>query len=183
MLIAGVDEVGRGPLAGAVVTAAVILKDPIEGLADSKKLSAKRRELLSLLIKEQAIAYAYGRAEVDEIDALNIHHATLLAMQRAVEALPIKPDQVLVDGIHIPKLNIPCKAIVKGDDLIPEISAASILAKVYRDAEMEALDAIYPGYGFTGHKGYPTVAHREALKRLGPSKIHRKSFALIGELL
>nr|WP_174714459.1 ribonuclease HII [Legionella sainthelensi] len=183
MLVAGVDEVGRGPLAGAVVTAAVILKEPIEGLTDSKKLSAKKRELLSLLIKEQAIAYAYGRAEVDEIDALNIHHATLLAMQRAVEALSVKPDQVLVDGLHIPRLNIPCKAIVQGDDLIPEISAASILAKVSRDAEMEALDAIYPGYGFAGHKGYPTVAHREALKRLGPSQIHRKSFALIGSLI
>lgn len=183
MLIAGVDEVGRGPLAGAVVTAAVILKEPIEGLADSKKLSEKKRELLSILIKEQALAYAYGRAEVEEIDSLNIHHATLLAMRRAVEALPIKPDQVLVDGAHVPLINLPCKAIVQGDNLIPEISAASILAKVYRDAEMKALDVIYPGYGFAGHKGYPTVAHREALNRLGPSAIHRKSFALVGALL
>ncbi len=183
MLIAGVDEVGRGPLAGAVVTAAVILKEPIEGLADSKKLSAKKRELLALKIKEQALAYAYGRAEVDEIDTLNIHHATLLAMQRAVEALPIKPDEVLVDGIHIPKLSIPCKAIVQGDDLIPEISAASILAKVHRDAEMVALDAIYPGYGFSEHKGYGTVAHREALNRLGPCMIHRRSYAQVAALL
>ncbi len=183
MLIAGVDEVGRGPLAGAVVTAAVILKEPIDGLADSKKLSAKKRELLSAQIKEQAIAYAFGRAEVDEIDTLNIHHATLLAMQRAVEALPIQPDQVLVDGIHLPKLSIPCRAIVQGDNLIPEISAASILAKVFRDAEMAELDAIYPGYGFAAHKGYATVAHQEALNRLGPCIIHRRSFEPIAALL
>ncbi len=183
MLIAGVDEVGRGPLAGAVVTAAVILRAPIEGLADSKKLSAKKRELLSIQIKEQAIAYAYGRAEVDEIDSLNIHHATLLAMQRAIDALPIKPDQVLVDGIHIPKLSIPCKAIVQGDNLIPEISAASILAKVLRDAEMVAFDAIYPGYGFAEHKGYATAAHREALDRLGPCMIHRRSYERVAALL
>lgn len=181
MLIAGVDEVGRGPLAGAVVTAAVILKDPIEGLADSKKLSAKKRELLSEQIKKQAIAYAYGRAEVDEIDILNIHHATLLAMQRAVEALPIKPDRVLVDGIYMPKLSIPCNAIAQGDNLIPEISAASILAKVFRDAEMVALDVIYPGYGFAEHKGYATVAHREALSRLGPCAIHRRSYERVAE--
>ncbi|MCW8407682.1 ribonuclease HII [Legionella sp. PATHC035] len=183
MLIAGVDEVGRGPLAGAVVTAAVILKKPIAGLADSKKLSAKKRELLAAQIKEEALAYAFGRAEVDEIDTLNIHHATLLAIQRAVEALPIRPDQVLVDGLHLPKLSIPCKAIVDGDDLIPEISAASILAKVFRDAEMTALDAIYPGYGFAGHKGYATVAHREALNRLGPCMIHRRSFEPVAALL
>ncbi|MCE0723955.1 MULTISPECIES: ribonuclease HII [Legionella] len=183
MLIAGVDEVGRGPLAGAVVTAAVILEAPIEGLADSKKLSAKKRELLSVLIKEQAIAYAYGRAEVDEIEVLNIHHATLLAMQRAIEALPIKPDHVLVDGKYMPKLSIPCKAIVQGDNLIPEISAASILAKVFRDAEMIALDALYPGYGFAEHKGYATVAHREALNRLGPCKIHRRNFEHVATLL
>ncbi|WP_035899090.1 ribonuclease HII [Legionella wadsworthii] len=183
MLIAGVDEVGRGPLAGAVVTAAVILRDPIEGLADSKKLTAKKRELLSIQIKEKAIAYAYGRAEVDEIESLNIHHATLLAMRRAVEALPISPNQVLVDGKHTPLLNIPCKAIVQGDDLIPAISAASILAKVLRDAEMVALDAVYPGYGFADHKGYATVAHREALTRLGPCKIHRRNFEHVASLL
>ncbi|MFJ1267820.1 ribonuclease HII [Legionella lytica] len=182
-LLAGVDEVGRGPLAGAVVTAAVILKEPIEGLADSKKLSAKKRKLLSLQIQEQALAFAYGRAEVDEIDSLNIHQATLLAMQRAVEALPIQPDEVLVDGAHAPILSVPCQAIIQGDGLIPEISAASILAKVLRDEEMEALDAIYPGYGFAGHKGYPTVAHREALARLGPCVIHRRSYAPVAALL
>ncbi|TAL61302.1 MAG: ribonuclease HII [Legionella sp.] len=179
-LIAGVDEVGRGPLAGAVVTAAVILKEPIPGLADSKKLSPKKRELLAQQIKESALAYAYGRAEVEEIDTINIHHATLLAMQRAVEALPIRPDKVMVDGLFIPRLAIPCEAIVQGDSLIVEISAASILAKVLRDAEMDEFDKIYPGYGFSGHKGYATVAHREALKRLGPTPIHRKSFTLIG---
>lgn len=183
MLIAGVDEVGRGPLAGAVVTAAVILKEPIEGLADSKKLTAKKRKLLSLKIKEQALAYAYGRAEVEEIDALNIHHATLLAMRRAIEALPVKPDQVMVDGVHVPQIDIPCTAIIQGDSLIPEISAASILAKVLRDEEMDELDALYPGYGFAGHKGYPTVAHREALVRLGPCVIHRRSYAPVAALL
>jgi len=183
ILIAGVDEVGRGPLAGAVVTAAVILKEPIDGLADSKKLSAKKRKLLSLQIKEQALAYAFGRAEVDEIDALNIHHATLLAMRRAVEALPVKPEMVLVDGLHTPGLTIPSKAIVQGDSLIPEISAASILAKVLRDEEMEALDIIYPGYGFADHKGYPTVAHRKALIRLGPCAVHRRSYAPVAALL
>lgn len=182
-LIAGVDEVGRGPLAGAVVTAAVILKKPIEGLADSKTLSPKKRQLLSFRIKEEALAYAYGRAEVEEIDTLNIHHATLLAMRRAVESLPITPDLVMIDGIHIPQLTIPCKAIVQGDRLIPSISAASILAKVVRDEEMEALDKAYPGYGFSGHKGYPTVAHREALLRLGPCPIHRKSYAPVAALI
>ncbi|MGC1181446.1 ribonuclease HII [Legionella sp.] len=183
ILIAGVDEVGRGPLAGAVVTAAVILKEPIKGLADSKKLTAKKRKLLSLQIQESALAFAYGRAEVEEIDELNIHHATLLAMRRAVEALPIKPGQVLVDGAYAPKLAIPCRAIVQGDSLIPEISAASILAKVIRDEEMEALDNIYPGYGFAEHKGYPTVVHREALVRLGPCVIHRRSYAPVAALL
>lgn len=183
IIIAGVDEVGRGPLAGAVVTAAVILKDPIEGLADSKKLSAKKRKELSLQIKEGAYAYAYGRAEVDEIDSLNIHHATLLAMKRAVEALSVRPEFVRVDGLYIPKLNMPCEALVGGDSLVPEISAASILAKVLRDEEMEELDEIYPGYGFALHKGYPTVAHREALIRLGPCAIHRKSYAPVAALI
>lgn len=182
-LIAGVDEVGRGPLAGAVVTAAVILKEPIEGLADSKKLTSKKRKLLSIEIKQRALAFAYGRAEVHEIDALNIHHATLLAMRRAVEALPIKPDTVLVDGMYKPELDIPCRAIIQGDSLIPEISAASILAKVLRDEEMAALDLMYPGYGFSGHKGYPTVIHREALIRLGPCAIHRRSYAPVAALL
>src|ERR1700733_6502054 len=177
ILMAGVDEVGRGPLAGAVVTAAVILKEPIVGLNDSKKLSSKKRKLLSLQRKEQALAYAYGRAEVEEIDYLNIHHAKLLAMKRAVEALSIKPDRVKVDGLYVPELSMPCEAVVQGDSLIPAISAASILAKVLRDEEMEALDAIYPGYGFAGHKGYPTVEHRKALIRLGPCPIHRRSYA------
>lgn len=183
VLLAGVDEVGRGPLAGAVVTAAVILREPIAGLADSKKISAKNRKSLSLQIKEQALAYAYGRAEVEEIDALNIHHATLLAMKRAVEGLAVKPDMVKVDGLYVPAINIPCEAVIQGDSLIPEISAASILAKVLRDEEMEALDLIYPGYGFAGHKGYPTVEHREALIRLGPCPIHRRSYAPVAALM
>ncbi|WP_173236953.1 ribonuclease HII [Legionella antarctica] len=183
VLMAGVDEVGRGPLAGAVVTAAVILNMPIAGLADSKKLTVKSRKLLSLQIKEQALAYSYGRAEVEEIDRLNIHHATLLAMKRAVEDLIIKPDTVKVDGLYLPELSMPCEAIVQGDSLIPEISAASILAKVLRDEEMEELDQIYPGYGFASHKGYPTVAHREALIRLGPCPIHRRSYAPVAALM
>lgn len=182
-LIAGVDEVGRGPLAGAVVTAAVILNGPIQGLADSKTLTAKKRKLLALKIQEHALAFAYGRAEVEEIDRLNIHQATLLAMRRAVEALTIKPEQVLVDGAHVPNLGIPCKAIIQGDRLIPEISAASIIAKVLRDEEMEVFDGIYPGYGFAAHKGYPTIAHREALIRLGPCVIHRRSYAPVAALL
>ncbi|HAT1884263.1 TPA: ribonuclease HII [Legionella pneumophila] len=183
ILTAGVDEVGRGPLAGAVVTAAVILSKPIDGLADSKKLSPKQRSLLAIKIKEEALAFAYGRAEVEEIDQLNIHHATLLAMRRAVEALPIQPDNVLVDGAFTPQLNIPCKAIVQGDSLIPEISAASILAKVLRDEEMVALDKIYPGYGFAEHKGYATPVHKEALMRLGPCKIHRRSYSPVADLI
>ncbi|HAT1596153.1 TPA: ribonuclease HII [Legionella pneumophila] len=183
MLTAGVDEVGRGPLAGAVVTAAVILRKPIDGLADSKKLSPKQRNLLAIKIKEEALAFAYGRAEVEEIDQLNIHHATLLAMRRAVEALPIQPDSVVVDGVFTPQLNIPCKAIIQGDSLIPEISAASILAKVMRDEEMIEFDKIYPGYGFAEHKGYATPVHKEALMRLGPCKIHRKSYSPVADLI
>jgi ribonuclease HII len=183
ILIAGVDEVGRGPLAGAVVTAAVILQAPIAGLADSKKLSPAMRKKLSLQIKEEALAYAYGRAEVDEIDSLNIHHATLLAMRRAVESLSVIPNEVIVDGIHVPKLNIPCTAIVQGDSLIPAISAASILAKVLRDAEMEEMDALYPGYGFASHKGYATELHKNALLRLGPCPIHRKSYAPVAAMM
>ncbi|KTD82327.1 ribonuclease HII [Legionella waltersii] len=181
-ITAGVDEVGRGPLAGDVVTAAVILSHPIDGLADSKKLTALQRTKLSFKIQEQALAYAYGRATVAEIDELNIHYATLLAMKRAVEALPIIPDFVLVDGAHSPTLSVPCKAIVQGDSLIPEISAASILAKVLRDAEMIELEKAYPGYGFSEHKGYPTKAHKEALLRLGPCAIHRKSYAPVAAL-
>jgi ribonuclease HII len=183
ILVAGVDEVGRGPLAGAVITAAVILKHPIQGLADSKTLSAQKRKLLSIQIQEQALAYAFGRAEVEEIDTLNIHHATLLAMSRAVEALSLQPEMVLVDGSFIPRLLMPARAIVQGDSLIPEISAASIIAKVFRDEEMANLDNIYPGYGFADHKGYATAAHKAALIRLGPCKIHRKSFTPVAELL
>ncbi|MBA2656466.1 MAG: ribonuclease HII [Tatlockia sp.] len=177
IFIAGVDEVGRGPLAGAVVAAAVILRSPIEGVKDSKKLTAARRLVLAEIIKNEALCFSYGRAEVEEIDKLNIHHATLLAMKRAIEALGIQPHQILIDGMHCPKVSIPCLAIIKGDNLHNEIGAASILAKVLRDKEMEHLDLIYPGYGFAAHKGYPTVEHRLALQRLGPCAIHRKSYA------
>lgn len=181
-LVAGIDEVGRGPLAGAVVSAAVILKSPIKGLADSKKITEKLRKKLSLQIKEEALAFAFGRAEVEEIDALNIHQATLLAMKRAIDTLSIQPHRILVDGLYLPKVPIPGQAIIQGDRLIAEISAASILAKVCRDDEMEQLDAVYPGYGFARHKGYPTVMHREALHRLGPCAIHRKSYAPVAAL-
>ena len=183
MNIAGVDEVGRGPLAGAVVAAAVILDEPIEGLADSKKLSAKRRELLSKEIILKAQNYAFGRVEVEEIDAINIHQASLLAMKRAIEGLSVLPTRVLVDGLHCPQIEVACEAIVGGDATVREISAASILAKVARDAEMVVLDVRYPGYGFAQHKGYPTAQHREALKRLGPCAIHRRSFAPVRAVL
>lgn len=176
-LIAGVDEVGRGPLAGAVVTAAVILKGPIEGVTDSKKLTAAKRSKLALIIKEQALCFAYGRVEADEIDRLNIHQATLLAMKRAIEGLSIQPDEALIDGLYCPAVLMPCRAIVKGDSLVNEIGAASILAKVLRDEEMEAMDLIYPGYGFAIHKGYPTAMHRKALIELGPCPTHRRSYA------
>lgn len=178
MLIAGVDEVGRGPLAGPVVTAAVILdpSKPIEGLTDSKKLSEKRREALVPIIKERALSWALGRAEVEEIDELNILQASLLAMQRAVLALSVTPEKVHVDGIHAPKLPYPVLTIVKGDLNDQAIAAASILAKVARDQEMVTLDKLYPGYDLAKHKGYPTAAHQQALMHLGPSDIHRKSF-------
>ncbi|MCH9755955.1 MAG: ribonuclease HII [Gammaproteobacteria bacterium] len=177
MYVAGVDEVGRGPLAGAVVAAAVILETPIAGLTDSKKLSPKRRERLAEEIILKAKSYAYGRVEVQEIDEINIHQASLLAMKRAVEGLSVSPERVLADGLYCPKIDMVCEAIVKGDTKIPEISAASILAKVMRDKEMEQLDIRYPGYGFAQHKGYPTALHQAALKRLGPCAIHRLSFA------
>ena len=183
MIIAGVDEVGRGPLAGAVVAAAVILHYPVPGIDDSKKLSPKKRLQLVPLIKAHAHCYAYGRAEVDEIDALNIHYATLLAMKRAIGALSIQPDKILVDGLYVPDVSIPCQAIINGDNLVASIAAASILAKVARDAEMIALDAEYPGYGFAEHKGYPTKTHRAALVQLGACSIHRKSFAPVRALL
>ena len=183
--IAGVDEVGRGPLAGDVVAAAVILDPatPIPGLNDSKKLSEKQRQELVMLIKEHALALSIGRSSVAEIDSLNILQASLLAMQRAVEALPRRPQLVYVDGNHLPNWRFQAKAIVRGDAKIPTIAAASVLAKVTRDCEMEALDSLYPGYGLAKHKGYPTKQHLEALAKLGPSPIHRKSFAPVSALL
>ena len=185
VLLAGVDEVGRGPLVGAVVTAAVILDParPIVGLADSKKLTAARREALAREIREKALAWALGRAEPHEIDELNILHATMLAMQRAVAALPVQPSDVLIDGNRVPALSMPARAVVKGDATVPAISAASILAKVARDAEMAALHERHPGYGFASHKGYPTPAHLDALQRLGPLPEHRRSFAPVRALL
>lgn len=183
--IAGTDEVGRGPLAGEVVAAAVILDPatPIPGLNDSKKLSDKQRQQLVMLIKERALALAIGRSSVMEIDNLNILQASLLAMRRAVEALPLRPQFVYVDGNHLPDWRYKSKAIVGGDAKIPAIAAASVLAKVTRDLEMEALDSLYPGYGLAKHKGYPTKQHLEALAKLGPSPIHRKSFAPVSALL
>jgi len=176
--LAGVDEVGRGPLAGAVVTAAVILDpdNPVIGLGDSKKLTEKKRQQLSIEIKQKALSYCIARAEHEEIDQLNIFHATLLAMKRAVEGLSVQPDKVLVDGKFCPDIELPCDAIIKGDSKVAAISAASILAKVARDNEMIMLDSVYPGYGFAKHKGYPTKFHIEALKISGITPIHRKSF-------
>ncbi len=184
-LIAGADEVGRRPLAGAVVAAAVILdpERPITGLADSKKLSEKRREKLELEIKERALCWALGRAEVEEIDHLNILHASLLAMKRAIEALEPKAEYALIDGNRCPELACDAQAVIGGDNLVPVISAASILAKVARDREMVALDLQYPGYGLARHKGYPTKVHMEALKAIGVSPIHRRSFAPVRRLL
>mgnify|MGYP000874058375 FL=1 len=185
-LIAGVDEVGRGPLVGAVVTAAVILdpNNPIEGLADSKKLSEKKRLALAAEIKQKALAWALGRAEAEEIDKLNVLQASLLAMTRAVQALRIRPQFVLLDGNKIPNdLDIPAQAVVKGDSLVAEISAASILAKVARDQEMEELDQQYPEYAFAQHKGYPTKLHLEKLTALGPLPQHRRSFAPVRKVL
>lgn len=184
-LVAGVDEVGRGPLVGAVVTAAVILdpNNPIEGLADSKKLSEKKREKLFDEIKEKALCWCIGRAEPEEIDQLNILHATMLAMKRAVEGLSIQPEFVLVDGNRCPKLTMPSQAVVKGDSLVQEISAASILAKVVRDREMVELDKAFPEYGFAKHKGYPTAYHLEKLAEFGATEFHRKSFAPVRRAL
>jgi ribonuclease HII len=184
-LIAGVDEVGRGPLVGDVVTAAVILDptNPIAGLADSKKLTDKKRQLLAVEIKEKALCYAYGRCNPIEIDDLNILHATMLAMTRAVEALSIQPEFVFIDGNRLPTLTMPARAVVKGDSLVAEISAASILAKVARDDEMVELDKRYPQYGFAGHKGYPTKAHFAALQQYGAITEHRKSFKPVQRVL
>ena len=184
-LLCGVDEVGRGPLVGAVVTAAVILKpqQPIAGLTDSKKLSEKRRTELSELIKQQALCWALGRAEPHEIDELNILHATMLAMRRAVAALSIRPEWVLVDGNRTPDFGIPASAVVKGDLLVPEISAASILAKVARDEEMQTLHLAHPQFGFAAHKGYPTAAHLAAIQQHGVLPQHRRSFKPVRQVL
>lgn len=185
LIIAGVDEVGRGPLCGPVITAAVILdpENPIEGLNDSKKLSEKKRDALFDEIREKAFAFALGRAEVHEIDELNILHATMLAMQRAVQGLKIQPDLAYIDGNRCPELPCRAEAVVKGDSRVPEIAAASILAKVTRDREMYEMDKQYPGYGIAGHKGYPTKAHLEALKVLGVTPEHRRSFKPVYNLL
>jgi len=183
--IAGVDEVGRGPLAGAVVAAAVILdpNNPIEGLMDSKKLTEKKREILAIEIREKALSWALGRAEVEEIDQINILQASLLAMSRAVAQLSIAPELVLVDGNKCPDVSYPVEAIIKGDSLIEAISAASIIAKVARDQEMQALDLVYPGYGLAKHKGYPTAMHRAALIELGVTVIHRRSYKPVRDVL
>jgi len=180
-----VDEAGRGPLAGPVMAAAVILDPsrPIEGLRDSKKLSAKKREHLAELIQERALAFAVCSANVDEIDRLNILRATLIAMERAINALGRVPERVLVDGNHAPATQIPVETIIRGDDKIPEIAAASILAKVTRDREMLLLDRQYPEYGFARHKGYPTREHIEALRLHGVLPVHRKSFRPVAENL
>jgi ribonuclease HII len=184
-LLAGVDEVGRGPLAGDVVAAAVTLDplSPLTGLRDSKKLSAARRARLAQDIRVHACAWAIGRASVAEIDDINILQASLLAMHRAVSALPTRPEYVLVDGNRLPRWDYESAAVVKGDDRVPAIAAASILAKVQRDSEMEILDQTYPGYGLAQHKGYPTKAHIEALQRLGVTPIHRRSFGPVRNLL
>ncbi len=184
-LIAGVDEAGRGPLAGDVVAAAVIL-DPalhIEGLTDSKKLTAAQREKLFPLIKQQALSFAIASASVEEIDALNILQASLLAMKRAVAALSVDAELVYVDGNRCPVWEYQSQAVVKGDSKIASIAAASILAKVTRDHDLQKLDEHYPGYGFARHKGYPTKLHLAALKLLGPSPVHRKSFGPVAQLL
>jgi ribonuclease HII len=184
-MICGVDEAGRGPLAGPVYAAAVILDPnrPIDGLADSKKLSAKKRERLALEIRAHAIAWAIAEASVEEIDHLNILNATLLAMTRAVSGLVPQPLEVLVDGNRCPKLVLPARAIIGGDATVAEISAASILAKTARDAFMLKLHAEYPFYGFDRHMGYGTALHMEALEKHGPSPCHRRSFAPVRQLL
>lgn len=183
--ICGVDEAGRGPLAGPVYAAAVILDParPIDGLDDSKKLSEKKRERLALEIREKALAFGIAFATVEEIDQINILQATLLAMRRAVEALPLQPTQALIDGNRCPQLAMPSRAIIGGDALEPVISAASILAKTARDAEMLRIHADYPHYALDRHKGYDTAAHRAALEMYGPACFHRKSFAPVRALL
>ncbi|MDB5887477.1 MAG: rnhB [Rhodocyclales bacterium] len=183
LLICGVDEAGRGPLCGPVVAAAVILHPErhIDGLADSKQLTERARDRLAPLIKLRATAWAVAQASVEEIDRLNILHATMLAMKRAVEALTTVPHEVLVDGNRIPDLRMSARAIIKGDTLVPAISAASILAKTHRDAMLVQLHAEYPEFGFDQHKGYATAMHLEVLARLGPTPHHRMSFAPVRE--
>ena len=185
VLTAGVDEVGRGPLAGPVVAAAVILDSNkgIPGLADSKKLKEPVREQLAEEIKAKALAWSVIRVEHTEIDRLNILQASLLAMKLAVEALTVTPEYVLVDGNHLPRLACPAEAVIKGDEKIPAISAASIIAKVARDREMVEMEEHYPGYGFAQHKGYPTKQHLSALERLGVCPIHRRSYAPVRRYL
>lgn len=184
-LLCGVDEAGRGPLCGPVVAAAVILDParPIAGLADSKKLSEKRRNALAIEIREKALAWCIAEASVAEIDRLNILHATMLAMQRAVAGLSVVPARVQVDGNRCPRLDVPCEAVVKGDSLVAEISAASILAKTARDALLVELDRRYPQYGLAGHKGYPTAAHLAALKAHGACEIYRTSFGPVRDII
>jgi ribonuclease HII len=183
--LCGVDEVGRGPLAGPVIAAAVILDParPIAGLRDSKQLTAPVRQKLAAEIRERAIAWAIGSASVEEIDTLNILQASLLAMSRAVQALAPAATYALIDGKQLPRLAIPARAIVGGDALEPAISAASIVAKCHRDALMETLDQAHPGYGFAAHRGYATAEHLACLRRLGPCIQHRRSFAPVRELL
>ena len=185
MIFCGVDEAGRGPLAGPVSAAAVILDPdhPIAGLADSKKISERQRDRLAIVIRERALAWSVAYADVFEIDQLNILQATLLAMRRAVLSLPVHPKHVLVDGLYCPSTGIPSQAIVKGDSKVAEISAASILAKTARDALMIELHEKYPQYGFADHKGYPTSAHLAALREHGVSAVHRKSFRPVRELI
>lgn len=184
-IVAGVDEAGRGPLAGPVIAAAVILDraNPIEGIADSKVLKPEKRERLAAIIKQRALSWAVGRAEVDEIDRLNILQASLLAMERAVEGLGVVPELALVDGNHAPRLRCTVKTVIKGDATVPAISAASILAKVTRDAEMCELDMRFPGYEFSRHKGYPTACHLAALEKHGLSPVHRRSFGPVRKFL
>lgn len=184
-LIAGVDEAGRGPLAGPVVAAAVILDpdQPIAGLADSKTLSARKRETLELEIKQRALAWSVMQADVEEIDRINILQATLQAMARSVAALTVTPHRVLVDGNQAPPILLPVETVIKGDATVAAIAAASILAKVARDRVMQSLETQYPGYGFAKHKGYPTRDHIEALQRLGVTAVHRRSYAPVRRCL
>jgi ribonuclease HII len=184
-MVSGVDEVGRGPLAGPVVAAAVILDpdNPIHGLMDSKKLTAKKRERLDIEIREKALAWSIGRAEVQEIDTINILQASLLAMRRAVEGLSIPSDYALIDGNRCPELECRCQAVVKGDQRVEQISAASIIAKVSRDTEMLQMHDVYPEYGFDSHKGYPTRQHVMALQQYGVTPIHRRSFSPVRNVL